>query len=480
MWGLALCLLAVSAGWIFMRFGVAWSVVDLPASPNIDYIVPAYIITEVGMIPLGGKLVDLWGCRRLTVLSASLFIIASLLCTLSMSVEMLIVFRLLQGVGAGFILAAAYASVGKYYKPLERGKTSELMMATFAVGSLFGSAFGYFLTNNFNWRAGFIALSLFMAIGMILSWKYLPEDEMESEKLDSINAIIITAVFLIAAMYTQVVNVTFDIVSIQSLFMALVIILGIAVLFWHSKRSANPVMPTGLTIFQKKLLILMFLFSLCGLGLIQYFFKLYLTYYDFDIYAASLMFLLLIAGAAAPSIYGSRKVFTIGIRKFVTTGAVFVTIALIFTHFMADKGVVEFGASLFIFGFGLGFIVGEIICALMNVVDERDMGQHLSNLMTVRMIGILAGNAVVGAYIREMISSNSGNPVLDLSSDSLIKSITEAFSGVISNAAEYLDQGFLTTLLIMAAVTAILAILAYTLEHDDVDANNKAMDETDH
>lgn len=93
MWGLALCLTAAAAGWMFMRFGMAWSVSDLPESSNIDYIVPAYVITEVAMIPVGGRLADIYGIRRILFIAPLIFIAASLLATLSVSVEMLVAFR---------------------------------------------------------------------------------------------------------------------------------------------------------------------------------------------------------------------------------------------------------------------------------------------------------------------------------------------------------------------------------------------------
>lgn len=129
MWGLAVCLAAAAAGWMFMRFGMAWSVADLPESTHMDYIVPAYVITEVAMIPLGGKLVDIYGTRRVLFLSPFIFIAGSMLAIVSVSVDMLIVCRFIQGIGAGLVLAVAYTAVGKYYPVHKRGRVSELMTA---------------------------------------------------------------------------------------------------------------------------------------------------------------------------------------------------------------------------------------------------------------------------------------------------------------------------------------------------------------
>lgn len=238
--------------------------------------------------------------------------------------------------------------------------------------------------------------ALIMAAGYVFAWKFLPDSKGSREKTDFVNLTLAVLVFGVATAYTQLVNVNFDLISVPSVIIAALIIVGVFALIMHSKRSANPAIPVGISVFEKKIIILMFVFSLCGLGLIQYFFKLYLTYYEFDIYNASLMFWLLIAGAAGPSIIGSRKVFATGVRPWVIIGSAVVTVSLVATHFLASKGTMYFGISLFLFGLGLGFIVNQLICALQGVSPRKDMGQHTGNLMAVRMLGIFVGNAVVG------------------------------------------------------------------------------------
>ena len=93
MWGIAMCLLAAAIGWVFMRFGSAWSIADLPESDYVTMIVPAYVVTEVALIPVGGKLVDRYGCRPVLGIAPFIYIIASMLCIVSPTVECLIVFR---------------------------------------------------------------------------------------------------------------------------------------------------------------------------------------------------------------------------------------------------------------------------------------------------------------------------------------------------------------------------------------------------
>ena len=471
MWGLALCLLAVAAGWMFMRFGQAWSMADLPESDNIARIVPAYVVTEIAMIPVGGKLIDRWGVRRVLLIAPLVFIIGSLLCIASTSVEMLVLFRSIQGLGAGLMLALAFTSVGKFYDPAKRGKCHELMTGAFAFGSLFASAVGYYLTTMFDWRAGFMVLAAMMAIGAFMAWKFLPQEEPSDVKSDPISLVLAAILFGAAALYTQMVNVDFDLVSIPSAVIAVVIIVMLILLMHHAKRVEDPAIPVGITSFEKKLIILMFAFSLCGLGLIQYFFKLYLSFYEFDIYNASFMFIFLILGAAGPSIVGSRKVFSTGIRPWVLIGSLVVAASLVLTHFIADDGITQFAICVFLFGMGLGFIVTEILCSLQAVVEKRHMGQHTGNLMAVRMIGILVGNAIVGSYIKEVNHSNYEQTVIDLTTtDNVLSEIAATILSNIEYAASSLRDGLLSTVLVMAVASIVLGILAYTLRKDDVEA----------
>ena len=237
MWGLAICMLCIAAGWMFMRFGISWSVADLPESDNVVRLIPAYIISEVAVIPLGAKLADRWGVKRVLLVGPIIFILGSILSIVSVNVEMLIAFRFLQGIGGGIVLGLGFTAVGRYYGPDERGKCHELMTAAFAIGSLFASAAGYFLTDNFNWRAGFILLAVLMLIGTLMAWRLLPEDNGSETPLDKINLLLVTILFGLAAYYTQSVDVDYNLLSIPSYVMIAAIIAVLIITLWHSKRS---------------------------------------------------------------------------------------------------------------------------------------------------------------------------------------------------------------------------------------------------
>ena len=471
MWGIAMCVLASAAGWVFMRFGQAWSIADLPESGFVEQIVPAYVVMEVAMIPVGGKLIDRYGCRPLLAVAPFLYIVGSMLCMVSPLVGLLVMFRLLQGTGAGLMLAIAFTLPAKFYEPDRRAKCNELMTGAFAIGSLFGSAMGYFLTDTFNWRAGFVVFSALMLVGFVLAWFFMPKEDVVITKPDLIGLVLVGMVFGLATMYTQMVTVNFDLISFPSLFFVIVIVILTILLMGHSYKSDDPAVPTHTSYFHVVMTLLMFMFSLCGLGLIQYFVKLYLTFYEFDIYRASLMFLVMLCGAAITSMCGSRFIYRTGARPWIITGSAIVTIALMLTNLIADKGVVWMGVSLFVFGFGLGCIVTQILCALQSLMPKEDAGLHTCNLMAVRMIGIMAGSSLIGSYISTVLRTHRGETVVDLSaSDNVIRTMTETLMEGLDYVANTLDNGFITTAIVLAMVTSLLTVLAHTLGKDDVEA----------
>ena len=146
---------------------------------------------------------------------------------------------------------------------------------------------------------------------------------------------------------------------------------------------------------------------------------------------------------------------------------------MVAAHFLIDQGETQFAITLFVFGFGLGCIVTEILCSLQAVVPKRDMGQHTGNLMAVRMIGILVGNAIVGSYIANVTRVNHVATVVDMNTTySILVDILAGFANNITYASQSLSSGLLAVLLAMAVATAVLAVVAFRLGKDDIEAEN--------
>ena len=141
---------------------------DLGSLDQLFWVVTAYLITSTAVTPLYGKISDIYGRRRLTEVAIAIFLVGSILSGFSQSMLQLTLFRGLQGVGGGGLMAMAMAGTGDIFTPRERGKYMGYLQLVNGAAVIAGPLFGGFLTDQFTWRwifyinipLGLVALAL--------------------------------------------------------------------------------------------------------------------------------------------------------------------------------------------------------------------------------------------------------------------------------------------------------------------------------
>ncbi|MHB8960722.1 MAG: MFS transporter, partial [Candidatus Limnocylindrales bacterium] len=128
---------------------------DLNGADYYTWVVTAYLLTSTVTVPVYGKLSDLYGRRPMLLLGIVLFLVGSALSGLSQSMWQLILFRGIQGLGAGSLFPIALAVIGDLFTPAERGKYQGLFGAVFGIAFLLGPGLGGFLTDTLSWHAIF-------------------------------------------------------------------------------------------------------------------------------------------------------------------------------------------------------------------------------------------------------------------------------------------------------------------------------------
>src|SRR6266567_3068536 len=118
----------------------------------LSWVVTAYLLTSTVSIPLWGKLGDLYGRKLLFQATLAVFLAGSALCGMASSVEMLIAFRAIQGLGAGGMFTLAMAIVGDLVSPRERGRYQGYIQAMFALASIAGPLIGGSIIDHLSWR----------------------------------------------------------------------------------------------------------------------------------------------------------------------------------------------------------------------------------------------------------------------------------------------------------------------------------------
>jgi EmrB/QacA subfamily drug resistance transporter len=127
-------------------------VTDLAGNNLYTWVVTVYLLTSTVTVPIYGKLSDIYGRRPLLLIGISVFLVGSALSGISQSMGELIIFRGLQGLGAGAIFPIALAVIGDLFSPAERGRYQGLFGAVFGLSFIIGPFLGGFLTDNLSWH----------------------------------------------------------------------------------------------------------------------------------------------------------------------------------------------------------------------------------------------------------------------------------------------------------------------------------------
>ncbi len=142
----------------------------------------AYLLTSTVTVPVWGKLSDIYGRRPFYLLAIALFVVGSVLCGQARSMTALIVFRAIQGLGAGGLLPLAMTIVVELYTPLERARIQGYISGVWGVASIGGPLLGGIITDQLSWRWVFYLNIPFGTVAALIVGTQLVEDYPRSKK----------------------------------------------------------------------------------------------------------------------------------------------------------------------------------------------------------------------------------------------------------------------------------------------------------
>ncbi len=146
---------------------------DLHGIDHYAWVFTGYLLAEIATIPIWGRLADMFGRKRIFLAGMAIFLLGSVFCGLSSSMLQLVLFRTMQGVGAGCLLPVAQTIVADLYTLEQRPRVSAVMAAMFAVSSIVGPFIGGFLTEQISWRWVFyvnlpIGIATFVLVQVVM------------------------------------------------------------------------------------------------------------------------------------------------------------------------------------------------------------------------------------------------------------------------------------------------------------------------
>jgi EmrB/QacA subfamily drug resistance transporter len=179
---------------------------DLNVDPQtgasqIQWVVSAYLLSLAVFIPVSGWLGDKFGTKRIFMIALFLFTAASFLCGMAQTIEQLIFFRILQGVGGGMLTPVGTAMLFRAFPPHERAKASAVMMIPLVVAPASGPVIGGFLVEYYDWRWIFFINIPVGIFGLVFAWHYIKEEVQAAPGRFDIPGFILASGGLAALMY---------------------------------------------------------------------------------------------------------------------------------------------------------------------------------------------------------------------------------------------------------------------------------------
>jgi EmrB/QacA subfamily drug resistance transporter len=196
MMGIALCILLSALDQTIVVPAIPAMSRDLLGFGHLSWIVAAYLLTSTAATPIIGKLSDIYGRRGLLLLSIAAFTATSILCGLARSLPEMTLYRALQGIGGGGLLAMSHATIADVASPRERGRYQLYLSGTWGVASIVGPLAGGFLTDHLSWRYIFwinlpLGLLALLLTGRALA--ILPPRARVKAKIDYAGAALLTS-----------------------------------------------------------------------------------------------------------------------------------------------------------------------------------------------------------------------------------------------------------------------------------------------
>ena len=397
---------------------------DLAIEPALYvWITTAYLVASTVLVPIYGKLSDIYGRRRVLLAAIGIFLTGSLLCGISQSAAQLIAFRAVQGAGSAGLFTSAFAVVADLFPPAERGKYQGIFGAAFGLSSVIGPLMGGFITDNLGWHWTFFvnlpigAIAVFMIVTRMPPLRRVHETR---PTLDIAGAVALAAFALPLLLALslghpegaeQGSKAGWAWTSPQILALFGGSALGAAAFIAIERRAANPIL--DLRLFQIKTFAIgslgAFVAGCAFLGAIVFLPLFMVRVVGLSATKSGLTTTPLTFGIVAANILAGNLVSKLGSYKGLLLGAMGVMVAgfaLLYTTLDTEATQAGVSAKMVLLGIGLGPAIPLFTLAVQNAVAPHQIGVATAAATFARSMGATVGLAVVGTVFASSFADN--------------------------------------------------------------------------
>jgi EmrB/QacA subfamily drug resistance transporter len=399
--GLLLTLIIAMLDQLVVSTALPRIVGDLGGLNHLAWVVTAYILASTITTLFYGKLGDMYGRKRFLMIAIVLFLIGSALAGLSHSMDQLIAFRALQGLGAGGLMVGAIATIGDLVSPRERGQYMGYMMAAMMVAMIAGPLVGGYITQHWSWRWIFYINMPIGGAALVYLWAtlHLPRKRVE-HKIDYLGASVIAIFSTAIVLMTSWGGSQYAWGSWEILMLAAISAISLAAFFYVEARAAEPMLP--LHVFKNRNFSLAsgmsLLLGMAMLGALT-FLPLYQQTVQHDSPTGSGLALIpLMLGSTVTSLIAGQVTSRTGRYKILPViGSVIMTLGIyLLTHIGVDTSRLTAAFYFAVLGLGMGLLMQITSLIAQNSVPQKDMGVASSSRSFFQQIGGSLGVSLFG------------------------------------------------------------------------------------
>lgn len=373
-------------------------VADLGGLKLFAWVFGIYFLTQAVTIPIYGRFADIYGRRRMIFIAIALFLVSSIACGFSRSMTVLILFRALQGFGAGGIQPIASTIVGDIFSPVERAKYQGYMSSSWAASAILGPLLGAFLLTHFPWASIFwVNVPVGLAAVAVLSIFYRERVQHRAHRIDYLGTLLLTlgvgGLMFVLLLGSEQHGAW--IVATGAL-----VVLALAALIFHELRTPEPIMPVAL--WSDRVIVLANL-GCFTIGAMVMAVTVFLPTYVERTMGATPLIAGVILGIqsvwwTAASVAGARLMLRTSYRVAAVSGGVILLVGaamLVLLDPARGPWWAFAGSSITGFGFGLCNIV--FMLSVQGAVDQSRRGAATASNVFSRQFGQSIGTALLGA-----------------------------------------------------------------------------------
>ncbi|SKB51714.1 drug resistance transporter, EmrB/QacA subfamily [Arthrobacter sp. 31Cvi3.1E] len=374
---------------------------------DFAWVITAALLANAATTPIWGKLADLFDKKLLVQLSIIIFVAGSVMAGLSETIPLLLTARVIQGIAMGGLTALAQAIIGSMIPPRDRGKYSGYMGAVMAVGTAGGPLLGGFIVDSpLGWRwTFFVSVPLAVVALILLQITLKIEHIKRPAKIDWLGSILLTSGVSLLLIWVSFAGNPeyYDWVSWQSALMVGGGVALLALLVFVETKVAQPIIP--LKIISERTTALAIVASV-AVGIAMFGSSTFLGQY-FQVARgatpteAGLLTLPMIAGNLIGSVASGILISRFGKwKRFLIAGSVLLIGGLAFAGTM-DHTTELWIVAIYtgVFGLGLGMLMQNLVLAVQNTVQAKDIGTASASVAFFRSVGGAIGVSVLGAIM---------------------------------------------------------------------------------